>query len=174
MVTAAARAALAALLLLAAAGCGDEAAAPSPTSGADPAAVGDELSILRKFPPSASGGYAAPAQEIHRDAASFATAWKKANAHMAPVPPPPAVDFSKEMVALVALGQKPNSGFSVEIVGIRRTESSLRILFAAREPAAGTMSAAVMTNPWHAVVLTRDDGPIEWTPYAPPGPAPAK
>ena len=172
MVTAAARAALGLLLLFAAAGCREEAAAP--TTGPDPAEVGDELAILRKFPPSASGGYAAPAQEIHRDAASFASAWKKANAHIAPIPATPAVDFSKEMVALVALGQKPNSGFSVEIVGIRRTESSLRILFAAREPAAGTMSAAVMTNPWHAVVLPRDDGPIEWTAYAPPGAAPAK
>ena len=172
MVTAAARAALVAILLLAAAGCRDDAAAPAPAPGADPAAVGDEISILRKFPPSASGGYAAPAQEIHRDSASFATAWKRANAHMAPVPAAPAVDFSKEMVALVALGQKPNSGFTVEIVGIRRTESALRILFAAREPAPGTMSAAVMTNPWHAVVLPRDDGPIEWTPYAAPGATP--
>ena len=167
------RAALAALLLIAAAGCREEKAAPTAATD-DAAAVGDEVSILRKFPPSASGGYAAPAQEVHRDAASFASAWKKANAHLAPIPAVPPVDFAKEMVALVALGQKPNGGWSVEIVGLRRTESALRILYSVRAPAPGAMSAAVITHPWHAVVLTRDEGPIEWSEYSPPGAATPK
>jgi hypothetical protein len=164
VVTRTVRAATAAILLFAVAGCREE-TTTSPAATGDAAEVGDEVSILRKFPPSASGGYAAAAQEIHRDAASFAAAWKKANAHLAPIPAPPAVDFAKEMVALVALGQKTNGGWSVEIVGLRKTESGLRVLYAVRQPAPGAMTAAVMTNPWHAVVLMRHDGAVEWSKY---------
>jgi len=161
---------LAAALLAAAAGCGDgPATAPPPE---DVAAVGDEVAILRKFPASSSGGYAAAANEVHRDAASFAAAWKKASAHLAPPPAAPPVDFATEMVALAALGRKPNAGWGVEIVGLRRTDAGLRILYAVREPAAGEMSATVLTNPWHAVVVPREDGPVEWALYTPPGAPP--
>lgn len=151
---------------LAAAGCGDDAA---PVNPGDAATTGDEVGVLRGFPPSTSGGYATPAQEVLRDAPAWAAAWKRANAHMAPVPAAPEVDFGKEMVALAALGERRSAGYGVEIVGARRSEGKLRVLYAVHEPPAGTVSAAVMTNPWHAVVLPRTDDPVEWVRYAPPG-----
>jgi len=156
---------------LAASGCREDAAPP--VAEAETTA-GDEVGILRAFPPSASGGIEAAAQEVLRDAPSWAAAWKRANAHMAPVPSAPEVDFAKEMVALAALGQKPSAGFGVEIVGVRRAEGKVRILYAVSEPPPGGMSATVLTNPWHAVVLARTDDPVEWVRYEPPASPPPK
>jgi hypothetical protein len=153
---------------LSASGCGEE-PGPEPASGAP---AGEEVGVLRAFPPSPSGGYATASQEVLRDPAAWAAAWKRANAHQAPVPAAPAVDFGKEMVALAALGERPSAGFGIEIVGARREGGSLRILYSVTEPAPGGMSATVMTQPWHAVVLPRSDGPVEWVKYAAPTTAP--
>ena len=54
-------------------------------------------------------------------------------------------------------------------MGLRKTDSALRVLYSVRAPAPDAMTAAVITHPWHAVVLTRDEGAIEWTEYSPPG-----
>jgi hypothetical protein len=157
---------------LAVAGCAEEAGTEGTGTGVT---AGDEVAILRAFPPSTSGGYDAEAREVHRDAPSWAEAWKRANAHMAPVPAAPAVDFSKEMVALAALGRKPSAGYGVEIVGVRKAGGKVRILFALHEPPPGAMAATVLTNPWHAVVLPRGDEPVEWVRYeAPSAPPPGK
>jgi protease stability complex PrcB-like protein len=168
---------IAAILLaaaIAAAGCREEPAPPAPSAPEEDATAGEEVGILRAFPPSTSGGHAAPAREILRDAPSWAAAWKRANAHMAPIPAAPEVDFSKEMVALAALGEKPSAGFGVEIVGARLAEGKLRILYAEHEAPPGGMAATVITHPWHAVVIARTDDPVEWVRYAAPTPAPPK
>jgi hypothetical protein len=155
-------AALAAALALA--GCGEK--APAPPAGT-PAGEEDAAAILRKFPAATSGGFAEPARTVIRDAAAWEAAWKKGNAHRSPVPKAPPVDFAKEMVAVAALGTKPTGGWSVEIVGARVESGGLKILWAERGPGDGP-AAAVITEPWHAVVLHRSDLPVEWVAYVAP------
>lgn len=134
------------------------------------AEAGDEVPFLRTFPASTSGGPEAARRSVIRDATGWADLWAKSNAHIAPVPKAPAVDFSKEVVAFAALGQKPTAGFSIEIVGARKEYGKLVLLVAERAPAAGAPAAAVVTSPWHAVVLEKSDLPMEWRAYDPPKP----
>ena len=162
----------AAALLAAALGlgaCGDSEEAAGAGAGAGVPGEGENV-LVRAFPPGVSGGYATAAREVIRGAPQWAEAWKRANSHMAPVPRAPAVDFTKEMVALAALGEKPSGGHGIEIVAAWRTGGKLRILVATRAPAEGQASIAMMTRPWHAVVLPKSDEPVEWADHAPPAP----
>lgn len=147
-------------------------AAPPPTGAAGSAA--DAAAILRKVPASTGGGPAAPAQRIVRDAKEWEALWKQVNSHRTPASKAPAVDFGKEMIAFAALGSKPSGGWTVEIVGARVEEGKLRILYAEKGPPGKAATAAVLTSPWHAVVLAKSDLPVEWTKYAPPAPPPPK
>lgn len=152
--------------LLPSAGCGDEVEAPAGDRVED---RGEVIGILRAFPASTSGGLRAEARTVVRDGKAWEELWQRANAHLAPVPKAPAVDFGKEMVAVAALGERKRAGASVEIVGVRLVEGTLRILYAAREPAAGEMAAEVLTQPWHAVVLPASGAPVEWVAWTAPG-----
>jgi len=158
---------LALLLAAASPGC-SKAEEPAAGDGAAGEIPGDEVHLVRTFPPSTSGGLPAPARTVVRDAAAWAALWAKANANMAPVPKEPAVDFAKEMVAVAALGERRSAGYSVEIVGARRDAGTIRILVAEREPPAGAVVAQVITAPWHAVVLPRSDDPVLWEKYEAP------
>ena len=160
-------AALAAALLLGGCGNKDEA---GESGGESEAEAGDDVPFLRTFPASTSGGPEAARRTVIRDATGWADLWAKSNAHIAPVPKAPAVDFGKEVVAFAALGQKPTAGFSIEIVGARKDDGKLILLVTERAPAPGAPAAAVVTSPWHAVVLDRTDLPMEWRAYEAPKP----
>ena len=146
---------------------GKKEAPPKPVAapGTDAEAA---ASILRKVPLEAGGGPAAPAQRLVKDAKEWAGLWDQVTAHRTPASKPPSVDFSKEMVAFAGLGSKPSGGWSIEIVGAREEEGKLRIFYAEKGPAEGAAATAVMTSPWHAVVLARSDLPVEWTKYESP------
>jgi hypothetical protein len=67
----------------------------------------------------------------------------------------PAVDFSKDMVVAVFLGSRPTAGFSVEIVGAHADGSALIVQYRERRPAAGGITAQVLTSPYHIVAMPK-------------------
>ena len=165
MVTRAAAAAVALAAAWAASGCGEEEGVLTAVPVEE---EGEAVEILRSLPASTSGGIRTPLRTVVRDPVLWAELWAKANAHVAPIPKAPAVDFAKEMAALAALGEKPSAGWSIQIVGVRAADGKLRLLVAERSPPKGSAAAAVITDPWHAVVLPRSDLPVEWVPYEAP------
>jgi len=155
-----------AILALAGGGCGDDEAAPDP--GAGPESVGEAIEFVRNFPPATSGGIREPMQVVLKDPKALADLWEKANAHLAPLPAPPKVDFAKEMVALASLGLKPTAGYAIEIVGARAVGKTTRILWSAHEPGTAASLVKLETQPWHAVILPTAST-VEWVEYIPPG-----
>jgi len=146
-------------------GCTKEEEAPS--SGTE--VTGEEVEFLRTFPASPSGGLRTETREVVKDAEAWSRTWRKANEHLAPVPDAPKVDFGKGMVAVLGIGERKTGGWSTEIVGARRVDGKLRLLYAVRAPAEGAAAAQAITRPWHAVVLPRSDDPVEWVEYRAPG-----
>jgi hypothetical protein len=162
--------ALAAALLLA--GCRKDDAAPAEPVRAEER--GEAASLVRRSPPQLNGGLRAPEFVVCRDAESFAKTWAKANAHIAPVPTAPTVDFAKEMAAFAALGEKPTGGWRIEIVGVRRDAGKLVVLYAVRGPAEGEFVPQSLTQPWDLVYLPADAATPEWVKYEAPKPGATK
>ena len=70
----------------------------------------------------------------------------------------PRVDFTREMVVGVFMGSRPNAGFSTAIVSATATPSgTLLVRYSEKAPAAGSVSAQILTFPFHLVAIPKAD-----------------
>jgi hypothetical protein len=80
-------------------------------------------------------------------------AWKQLWQQHSPDRPLPAVDFTKEMVVGVFMGSRPTAGYSLEIVGAMENSGTLVVRYREALPPRGTMTAQVVTSPYHLVTV---------------------
>ena len=72
---------------------------------------------------------------------------------VAPPPSAPALDWSRQLTVLVALGNM--DGYSVEITGINRNGTVLAVTPNERRPASESFTTQVITSPFAAVSIPR-------------------
>jgi hypothetical protein len=75
----------------------------------------------------------------------------------APDRPMPKVDFSREMVVGVFMGSRPNAGFSTAIVSATAANGALMVRYSENKPVAGSVSAQILTFPYHLVAIPKAD-----------------
>jgi len=95
----------------------------------------------------------------------FSDFWKRFTAHIPPsngIPPPPEIDFSKEMVVVAAMGTRPTSGYWIFIDGACEVDGQLEVFVSSVEGSAcdGHGQFPVLTNPADAVRLPQTDLPV--------------
>ena len=95
-----------------------------------------------------------------RTLAEWKTLWKDHG----PAEKMPTVDFSKNMVVGVFLGTKPSVGYEVEIVGVRAQDKEVIVEYVQRQPAPGTMTAQILTDPYHLVSVPKHAGTVRFLP----------
>ena len=122
------------------------AAAQGPKSGFATIAKGD-----------ASGQQLAK-QVTVRSSAEWKALWKE----HAPAEKMPEVDFTKNMVVGIFLGSKPSAGYGVEIVNVRTQEAVLVVEYVQTQPAKGTMTAQILTEPFHLVSVPAHAGTVRF------------
>ena len=132
-----------------------------------PAFAGEDDMVVERLRPDTSAftnssGIDEPGQYVLHDAAGWGDLWKRVHARSHPVPPLPEVDFSREMVAVAALGRRPSSGYAVWIGRAYREGSTTVIVVHTESPASGCVVLAAMTNPVDIARLPASDGPVEF------------
>ena len=90
-------------------------------------------------------------QVLVRTEAEWAKLWQQHN----PDRPRPAVDFSKEMVVGVFMGSRPNAGFSTSVISTTAGNGALIVRYKETMPASGTVSAQILTFPYHLVAIPK-------------------
>jgi hypothetical protein len=94
----------------------------------------------------------------------FRDFWKQLTAPIPPshgIPPPPEVDFSKEMVVVSAMGQRPSSGYWTLIDGACEVDGQVEVFVSNLEGGVSCGAAfGVVTYPADAVRLPRTDLPV--------------
>ena len=76
------------------------------------------------------------------------------------VPPPPEIDFSKEMVVVAAMGQRPSSGYWTIIDGACEVDGQVEVFVSNVEDVRCVGQFPHETHPADAVRLPRTDLPI--------------
>jgi protease stability complex PrcB-like protein len=94
-----------------------------------------------------------PMQAIARTQAEWEALYRKHNYDRQP----PKVDFSKEMVVAVFMGSRPNAGFSTTILSSLTVNGVLVVRYKEAMPRPGTVSAQVLTFPYHIVAIPKAD-----------------
>jgi hypothetical protein len=104
-------------------------------------------------------GVREPLQVVIRNQDEWNAFWKRHSSTATNPPPAPIIDFNREMVVGIFLGEKPTGGYEVEIVRAERSDSSLYLFYREKSPAAGAMVTQALTQPFHLVRVAKYDKP---------------
>lgn len=121
-------------------------------------------------------GDASDQQTARRATVRKLTEWQALWKAHSPNEKPPVVDFATKMVVAVFLGTKPSDGYDVEIVGVRTDGDALVVQYVQRQPKRGTITAEILTQPYHLVAVPRHADPVKFVqvPDTAPPPAPTQ
>ena len=96
-------------------------------------------------------GIRAPLQIVARNQSEWNALWRQ---HVSSDPssrPPPVVDFDKEVVVALFLGDKPTGGYDVQISRAEQSSDALTIYYREKTPPPGGMVTQALTQPFHIV-----------------------
>jgi protease stability complex PrcB-like protein len=104
-----------------------------------------------------SSGITEPTQVAIRTRDEWAAFWRRHTRSRVDPPSAPPVDFSREMVVGIFMGERGTGGYEVEITKVERDESHLRVSYRATSPDPGAILIQALTQPYHVIKLPRDD-----------------
>lgn len=120
--------------------------------------LGDGLAV--SFSTVARGGVSRvkqPLDAVVRTREEWAALWAR---HVGPAAAAPTVDFSAEMVVAVFAGERPTTGFDLEITRVLSTDRGLQVAYRERTPPPGALVRPVLTAPFHVIRLPRSELPV--------------
>jgi len=104
-------------------------------------------------------GIREPLQTVIRKQDEWNAFWKRHSSIETNPQLAPSVDFDREMVVGIFLGEKPTGGYEVEIVRAERRDSSLYFYYREKSPPPGAMVTQALTQPFHLVRVAKYDNP---------------
>lgn len=108
-----------------------------------------------------------PREALFRHADKWAAFWRKGMAPFSPrLKEVPAIDFAKDMVVAVFLGERPTPHYQVEITSVRRERQAdgeaLVIRYREIDAMVGVFNPPFTVQPYHLKRVPRYDGPIRF------------
>lgn len=97
-----------------------------------------------------------------RDEAELRSLWNQLHGAQLNPPPLPRVDFARETLLVVLMGQRPSGGYAVEVQGVTLEGGDLFLDVSLREPAAGAVTTSALTSPWALVRVLRGGVDAAW------------
>lgn len=104
-------------------------------------------------------------QEYHdlHNAADFAVWWHRTYATRGDVPALPDVDFSKQMVIAVFMGEKPHGGYSIAVTRVRTTADNYDVEITVTAPGPGCRTTQAFIEPYEFVAVPDSNGKfVNW------------
>lgn len=133
----------------------DDASQPSTSaaipSSATPVPVREVDTLLL----TSTSGITASRRQVIRDADELEAAWRAATGPLLPETPAPDVDFGADLVLLVAMGERPSGGHSIDLSALAEADDTLYATVEETEPGASCVPTAVLTQP---VLMIRAPG----------------
>jgi hypothetical protein len=104
-------------------------------------------------------GIHGPLQTVIRNQDEWKAFWKQHSSTDTNPLPAPIVDFDREMVVGIFLGEKRTGGYEVEIVRAERRDSALYFYYREESPRPGAMVTQTLTQPFHLVKVAKYQNP---------------
>ena len=128
------------------------------------AAAEDKPAATRQIPfqtiaKGTRSGVSEAGQIIVRTQAEWNALWQKHSSMESNRSQAPALDFNKEIVTGIFLGQKPTSGYDVEIISMERSDGTLTVSLREKSPQPGAVLTQAFTQPFHMVRIEINETP---------------
>ncbi|MFD0862410.1 protease complex subunit PrcB family protein [Sungkyunkwania multivorans] len=108
----------------------------------------------------ASGGPVEPQILVIKEPKALQDFYIKINMTRRPGYPLPNIDFDKEMVVILCMGQKNTGGYSIDIDSVEELEGTRRIWVRENGPGPNDMATMALTEPFCIVKMTATDKKI--------------
>ena len=99
---------------------------------------------------------------VIRDQAAWVDAWASLWPSSAPIPAPPNVDFSREMIVFVALGERPTGGYSILVDSAASTPAGVTVWVGTSTPGLRCGTTQALTQPVDIARMQRVDTPVRF------------
>ena len=107
-------------------------------------------------------GITEPKWIVVTDAKDWSELWEHIHKIKIPKPELPTVDFSKNMVIAVFMGDKPTAGYSIQISEVAKLNGEVVVKVKEISPPKGAILLPVITQPFHIVVVPKVEGRIRF------------
>jgi len=99
---------------------------------------------------------------VIRDQAAWVAAWSSLWPAFAPIPAPPNVDFSREMIVLVAMGERPTGGYTILVDSAAASASGVTVWIGTSSPGLHCVTTQAFTQPVDIARLPRIDAAVRF------------
>ena len=107
-------------------------------------------------------GVTAAQNLVVRDASAWNALWQRINAMSIPVPPLPAVDFTREMIVAAAMGTRNTGGYDILLTGATEDQAGVEIRVLEVSPGAACITTQALTQPVVLARAARRDGSVRF------------
>jgi hypothetical protein len=90
------------------------------------------------------------------------TLWNRAYGAQLSPPRLPELDFRRESVIAVFLGQRPSGGYGVSVRDLRLEGGDVILLLEERQPGPGDITTQALTSPWLMLRVARPNLRAAW------------
>jgi hypothetical protein len=142
----------------------DEGPVGAPTKRVAFAAVGSSVKgVLREWGGTYSG-VTERSQRVVRTQAEWDKLWAQVHANEVPPPAAPKIDWSREMVLAVFMGERSTGGYRIAFRGLKVGEKEIVAEVEETAPPPDAIAIQSLTQPYHLVVVKRSDLPVRFVP----------
>lgn len=127
--------------------------------GRSPTTLEDAVVPFETVVSASVSGFASSERRVVHTAGEWADVWRTIHAGQSPGPPPPALDFDREMALLAAAGTRSNGCFAIEFTQARMVRGILVLDVTETVPGQGCSCVEIVTQPLHVVRIVRLQAP---------------
>ena len=125
----------------------------------EPEPVATEIAVerLRAEPYSFEfySGLRAPDRQVIRDVAAWGKVWASIYDNSAFKPPLPDIDFTKDMIVVVALGERSSGGYGILVTGASRANDVISVRIETQSPGSDCGVTLALTHPVDVAKIPR-------------------
>lgn len=133
-----------------------------PASPGQGAAIPIERLRADALPLTFYSGLTQPQRLVVRDRGAWAAEWAAIWASQSPAPPIREVDFTRSMVVVAALGQRPTGGYSILIDSAAAEPGGVEVTIRTVSPGPRCGVTQALTQPVDVAILPRTDQPVRF------------
>jgi hypothetical protein len=131
-----------------------------------PDTVGTDISIERLSVEPYSfefySGLRAPERQVIRDVAAWGRAWASIYQGRGVTPPLPFIDFTKDMIIVAALGERPTGGYDILLTGASRANDVITVKVEIQSPGSGCGVTLELTQPVDIAKMPRSSAYVQF------------
>ena len=102
-----------------------------------------------------------PERLVVRDPDTWQTVWSQIHSRQSPLPPLPAVDFSREMIVVAARGARGSGGYNILLAGASEAAANgTLVTVISRSPGRTCVVTGALTQPVDIARLPLRSGPV--------------